>query len=57
MKLITRLLAIARQRNYNISVDLDGWTARPLQVSHMLEVNFSVSDHFVVRQGHASPKQ
>jgi hypothetical protein len=34
MKLISRFLAIARQQHHHVPVtDLDGWTAKPLNVS------------------------
>jgi hypothetical protein len=35
MKFICRLLMVARQRDKNVHVDLDGWAARPLSVSSM----------------------
>lgn len=33
MKLVCRLLMIARQREKEVHVNLDGWVARPLTVS------------------------
>lgn len=33
MKLIARLLAIARQRRHHVATELDGWTARPLKIT------------------------
>jgi hypothetical protein len=38
MKLIARLLAIARQRHHHVTTELDGWTARPLKVSNTLSL-------------------
>lgn len=38
MKLIARLLAIARQRHHHVTTELDGWTARPLKVSNNLSL-------------------
>jgi len=32
MKLIARLLAVARKHHHPVSVDLQGWVARPLNV-------------------------
>jgi hypothetical protein len=37
MKLIARLLAIARQQHHHVTTELDGWIARPLKVSSNFE--------------------
>jgi hypothetical protein len=36
MRLIVRFLAIARQHEYRVNIDLEGWVARPLNVSFIL---------------------
>lgn len=35
MKLIARFLAVARQHGHHVDIDLEGWVARPLNVSSL----------------------
>lgn len=49
MRLIARFLAIARLHEHRVNVDLEGWVARPLNVSFTLHFH-NVSDHFVLFQ-------